>query len=68
MIVKHRNVIFGGLGFIGQNLALKLIESNHHVLIVDINRWGLDLVFSKLKDNPLCKVLQYDIINDQRVI
>ena len=37
-------------------------------MIVDINRWGLDLVFSKLKDNPLCKVLQYDIINDQRVI
>ena len=36
-----KNIVFGGQGFIGQNLCSQLIKNGESVVSIDKNIWGL---------------------------
>ena len=59
----RKHIIFGGKGFIGQNLANRLIENEEHVLIIDIDRWRIPWAFPKLPKDQHSLFLQADINN-----
>lgn len=61
---KTNHIIFGGKGFIGQNLAKAIIKEGGRVLIVDKNQWELDLIYQELLDESQVKVLHADILSN----
>ena len=55
-------LITGGAGFIGINLAEKLVK-DHQVILLDTNFEHNALEFSDLKNNPNITLVQTDILN-----
>ena len=55
------NVIFGGRGFIGQNLTKKILSEQETVLVIDKNIWKQDWINSTFIENTLFTYLEVDI-------
>ncbi len=61
---KNNHILFGGLGFIGQNLAARLLTDGHKVLIIDKDQWQIGIAFKTLLTNENCKIFREDINRD----
>ena len=62
------NIIFGGQGFIGQNLALALLALGERVLIIDKDHWKIGWAFPSLEVNDHCISLRANINEDSERI
>jgi UDP-glucose 4-epimerase len=65
---QHRNLILGGLGFIGHNLVERLLDAGEAVHVIDINiqaqHWNLAKAF---ENNPNFSVEIYDCADIKRL-
>ena len=59
-----KHIIFGGKGFIGQNLARELVIRGEKILIVDKDRWTVDLAYAELYDDSYVQLMLGDINHD----
>jgi UDP-glucose 4-epimerase len=61
--VNNRAVIFGGLGFIGHNLAQQLIDLGYDVLVIDAYKSynPRDLYFKRMEKIPQAKIIGNEI-------
>jgi UDP-glucose 4-epimerase len=66
---QRRNLILGGLGFIGHNLVNRLLDAGEVVHVVDINiqeqSWNLEKVY---QDNPRFSVETYDCADIKKLV
>lgn len=67
-MTNKQHIIFGGKGFIGQNLANQILTKKEKILIIDKNRWGIDYKINEIKNNVLCKTIEVDINLDFGVV
>lgn len=63
-----QHFVFGGKGFIGQNLCKELISFGEKVVVVDKNIWGNEFVFPLLHQSDLFSYLELDINKDKNKI
>jgi UDP-glucose 4-epimerase len=63
-MTKKTHIVFGGKGFIGQNLAREIIREGNNVIIIDKDQWKIDLVYSELLRSTQVNVQKLDIVND----
>jgi UDP-glucose 4-epimerase len=66
---QRRNLILGGLGFIGHNLVNRLLDAGEVVHVIDINihaqTWNLEKVY---QDNPRFSVENYDCADIKKLV
>lgn len=67
-MIKDKHIIFGGLGFIGQNLTQTLLKNGDRVLIVDRDHWGIDLVFDEFAKTDNCQILRANINTEEELV
>ena len=67
-MTKTKHIIFGGKGFIGQNLAQELALRGDKILIIDRDRWKNRLSYNELSQERLVTILTADINEDQDAI
>lgn len=67
-MLKNKHILFGGMGFIGQNLAVRLLKDGHEVLIIDKDQWKIGLAFETLLSSEHCKIFREDINRDEEVL
>lgn len=63
--MNNSHIIFGGQGFIGQNLALSLLDLGHKVLSIDKDLWSLPYSKDFLQHNNSFFSLRADIVDDE---
>jgi UDP-glucose 4-epimerase len=63
-MTTQRHIIFGGKGFIGQNLARELAGQGEKILIVDKDHWQQKIVYHELLDRRHVQVVDANIISD----
>ena len=61
---QKKHIIFGGKGFIGQNLARELVIRGDKILIVDKNQWTVGLAYSELLDEDNVQLTLGNINHD----
>ncbi len=66
--MKRKTILVtGGLGFIGSNLVLHLIESNYFVIILDKKTYSSNLMYLRnIKKNQI-KLIISDINNKHQI-
>lgn len=67
-MIKNKHIIFGGLGFIGQNLTRTLLKKGDSVLIVDRDHWGIDLTFDEFVKIHNCQILRANIHTEEKLV
>ena len=55
------NVIFGGRGFIGQNLTKTILSMKEPVFVIDKNIWKQNWVYPKICEHNLFNYIEVDI-------
>ena len=58
-----KHIIFGGKGFIGQNLSAYLLNQGFEILVIDKNFWNLRWLFPELEDSQAIQYIEADINN-----
>lgn len=61
---KRKHIIFGGKGFIGQNLARELVNFGEKTLIIDKDHWRQNFVYSELFDEQKVVFIEANINYD----
>ena len=60
-LTRKRVLITGGAGFLGSNLAERLVEKGHDVLVVDNFYTGSKDNIAHLLDNPRFELIRHDV-------
>lgn len=63
-----QHIVFGGQGFIGQNLCRQLVATGSRVVCIDKNLWGNQFVFRELQNNHLFNFMHLNINDDREEI
>ncbi len=58
-----RNLVTGGLGFIGSHLVNKLISNNEKVICLDNFETGSTINIKGIENHPHFKLIKHDVIN-----